>query len=95
MVLHELGVSGPDALLESTSGSSSILRAENLFHSFKPLDGPGAFLLVTEVPSCRSSPSPEPALTVILGMEGIWSSGEEQIQMRLIFGGTRCSFCFR
>ena len=80
-------------VLESTSGCFLIFRAENLFHSFKPLGGPGAFLLVPEVSSFHSSPSPEAALAVMLEMEGIWSSAKDQIPVRLIFSGMYCSFC--
>lgn len=43
-VLHVLGSSGSDSLLESVSGISSALREANLFYSCKPLDGAEAFL---------------------------------------------------
>ena len=75
VALHCSGSVGPDALLESTSGSSSALRAVNLFHSGKPLGGAGALLLVPEVTSFHSSPSPEVALAILMDCACVHTAG--------------------
>lgn len=68
----QLGERGPLAV--GISGSSSILRAVNLFCSCKFLGGAGVFLLVLEVIDFHPSPSPEVLLTLTVGVDTTYFS---------------------